>query len=244
MTVKDKARQLIAEFEGFRASAYQCVAARWTVGFGHCGPDVYPGLTITREHAEALLDSDMTIADEAVRRVCPHATEHQRWAMVSLTFNIGTDAFAKSTVARLHCKGDTEGAARAFAMWNKATVDGQLQVVPGLVRRRAAEMAFYLTPDEKEKAPEMPQAVAPPPTAASSRTAIAGGISVAAGAASIADQINSITPALEQIQKVGMSINNIAKLGALALSVVALAAVGYMLVRYVIKVRRGDVVVR
>lgn len=242
MTVKDKARQMIAEFEGFRAQSYQCVAGQWTVGFGHCGADVYPGMTITRAHGEALLDSDMAVADEAVRRVCPKATEHQRWALVSLAFNIGANAFAGSTVARLHARGDYQGAARAFGMWNKATVDGRLQELPGLTRRRAAEAAFYMTPDEAEKPDPMPQVVEPPRTV--SKTAIAGSVSVAAGVASVADQIDAIKPALDGIATAGASVQSIAKLGAVALSVIALGAVAFMLVRYIIKARNGDVVIR
>lgn len=242
MTVKDEARRMIADFEGFRATAYRCIANQLTIGFGHCGPDVYEGMTITRAHAEALLDSDMVIADEAVRRVCPKATEHQRWAMVSLTFNIGVAAFTNSTVARLHSRGDYAGAARAFGMWNKATVDGRLQEVPGLVRRRAAEMAFYLTPDAAEEAPAMPQAVAPP--AKYSKSVAAGTLSVMAGGLSVADQIDSIQPVLDQVSRAGASVQSIARLSALTLSIIALAAVGYMLVRYIMKARRGDVVVR
>jgi len=241
MTVKDEARQMIAGFEGFCASAAPCPAGVLTVGYGHTGPDVYPGMTVTREHADALLDSDMAVADAGVRRVCPDATEHQRWAMVSLAFNIGVNAFAGSTVARLHAKGDYQGAARAFGMWNKATVQGRLQELPGLTRRRAAETAFYLTPDAPE-AHVMPQAVEPPKTV--SKTAIAGAVSVSAGVASVADQMQSIQPLLDQVATVGASVQSIARLSALALSVLALGAVGYMLVRYVMKARRGDVVIR
>lgn len=241
MTVRDEARQMIAGFEGFCASAAPCPAGVLTVGYGHTGPDVYPGMTITREHAEALLESDMLVADAGVRRVCPEATEHQRWAMVSLAFNIGVNAFAGSTVARLHAKGDYQGAARAFGMWNKATVQGRLQELPGLTRRRAAETAFYLTPDVLE-AQSMPQAIEPPKTV--SKTAIAGSVSVAAGAASIADQFNQVQPLLDGVATAGASVQSIARLGAIALSLLALGAVGYMLVRYIIKARRGDVVIR
>jgi hypothetical protein len=127
-------------------------------------------------------------------------------------------------------------------MWNKATVNGRLQEVPGLTRRRAAETAFYLTPDEAEKPLDMPQAVEPPKT--TSKTVVAGSVSVAAGVASIADQIDQVKPLLDGVATAGASVQSIAKLGAVALSVIALAAVGYMLVRYIIKARRGDVVIR
>lgn len=71
-------------------------------------------------------------------------TPNELGALVSLAYNIGVDALAGSTVLRRHNAGDREGAAHAFAMWNKARVNGRLRVLPGLVKRRAAEAALYL----------------------------------------------------------------------------------------------------
>jgi lysozyme len=42
---------------------------------------------------------------------------------------------------------DYANAADAFLLWDKATVDGQLVVVQGLLNRRQAEKTLYLTPD-------------------------------------------------------------------------------------------------
>lgn len=59
--------------------------------------------------------------------------------LVSLAYNIGLSALARSTVLRLHRAGDYAGAAKAFAMWNKAGG----RVLAGLTRRRAAEAELY-----------------------------------------------------------------------------------------------------
>ena len=140
---------------------------------------------------------------------------------------------------RLHRAGDKIGAARSFEMWCKATVQGQLQTLPGLLARRQREAAYYLTPDAPA-VKAMPQAVEEP--ARISKTAVAGGISVAAGAASVADQVNSISPVIEAISTSGQHLQSILRLGALALSIIAVAAVVYMLVRYLHKRSTGQVV--
>jgi lysozyme len=59
---------------------------------------------------------------------------------VALAFNIGLGAFATSTVLKKHKKGDYPGAGDAFLLWNKS----RGSVLPGLVKRRAAERELYL----------------------------------------------------------------------------------------------------
>jgi len=66
-------------------------------------------------------------------------TQDQFDAMVSLAYNIGVNAFSKSTLLKKHVAGDFVGAASQFAVWNKA--DGK--VMQGLVNRRADEAKLY-----------------------------------------------------------------------------------------------------
>lgn len=248
MKVSPKGRDLIAEFEGLRLAAYLCPAGVWTIGYGHTR-GVKPGDTLdSATHAKILLDEDLAewAADVELALGGANTTQHEFDAMTSLAFNVGVPGFKGSTVLRLHKAGDHQGAARAFGLWNKATVNGKLVEMPGLTRRRAAEAALYLTPDPltvTEDAPPlpMPQEVKPEKSAASSKTVIAGGVSVAAGAASVADQIDQITPIITSITTAGTSLQGLLKLGGLALSVVALGAVAFMLFRYVQKRRRGEV---
>jgi lysozyme len=67
--------------------------------------------------------------------------------MLSLTYNIGITAFRCSTVLAKFNVGDIAAAAEAFLMWDKATVNGQLTVVPGLYNRRVQERTIFLTAD-------------------------------------------------------------------------------------------------
>jgi len=100
----------------------------------------------TQEQADARFLEDLTKFGEQVARLLGDAptTAHQWAALVSLAYNIGTGALAKSTVLRKHKAGDYEGAAKAFSMWNKN--DGK--VMAGLTRRRRAEAKLYATKDE------------------------------------------------------------------------------------------------
>jgi lysozyme len=240
---------LIKEFEqgpngGPALVPYYCPAGKLTNGWGNTH-GVVPGQAITLEQAQADLDRNLDWAETCVEKYAGSANENEFAAMASLCFNIGPDpgaGFPSSSVCRHHKAGDKNRAAASFALWNKATVGGKLVVMPGLTRRRASEAALYLKPVNEIVIVPSPQVVAPPKGNAGSSTVIAGGVSVAAGASTIAAQIDTITPVIQSVTTFGASVNSVMKLGAVALSIVAFVAVGYMLIRYIIKKRRGEVV--
>ena len=169
-----EAVELIARAEGLRLDAYQDVAGVWTIGRGHTGQDVRAGLRWSLDHADEVFLQDVTATAQAVSKLLEGCTQTPQaaGAMVSLAYNIGTAAFARSTVLRAHRAGDTAAAARAFQLWNKATINGRKVEVAGLVRRRAQEAALYLS----AATPESAAAVAPANVAAQS----AAGVSVGA----------------------------------------------------------------
>jgi len=146
MKINDEGLGLIKLFEGLSLKAYQDVAGIWTIGYGHI-KDAKPGQTITESEAEALLRGDLKDAEQAVERlVKAPIKENEFSALVSLVFNIGESAFAHSTTLKRLNKGEREEAAAAIELWIKATIDGKLRPVLGLVRRRAAEKALFLKP--------------------------------------------------------------------------------------------------
>jgi lysozyme len=134
---------LIKSFEGLRLEAYRCAAGVLTIGWGSTGPHVKEGMTITLEEAETLLKTDLARFERGVEAMAPVATDNQFAAMVSLSFNIGLDAFRKSSVLKRHNRGDHKGAADAFLMWTKAAG----RTLPGLVKRRSAERSLYMKAD-------------------------------------------------------------------------------------------------
>lgn len=68
-------------------------------------------------------------------------TKNQLDALVSLCYNIGVGAIAKSTLVRKLNAGDINGAANEFLKWNKANG----RILSGLTRRRIAERKLFLS---------------------------------------------------------------------------------------------------
>jgi lysozyme len=127
-------------FEGLRLKAYQDVAGVWTVGYGHTGPDVTPGSTISEIEAEALLLADLADAIRCVNQaVTVDLAQCQFDALVDFCFNAGRGNFLNSTLLRKLNLGDFAGASAQFGLW----VHAGGKVVAGLVRRRKAEAARF-----------------------------------------------------------------------------------------------------
>jgi lysozyme len=131
---------LIAHSEGCKLTAYRCPAGVLTVGFGHTGPDVHEGMAITADQAKALLAQDLRKFEMGVASYCPVTTENQFSALVSLSYNIGLDNLRISTLRRMHNEGQYSQTADQFLRWNR----GGGKILPGLVKRRAAERELYL----------------------------------------------------------------------------------------------------
>lgn len=154
LQLTDECEQMIERDEGCVLDAYPDPATGgdpWTIGYGHTGPDVHPGLVITQTDAHALLEKDLEKFEDGVLALLgyPHGigvgasletTDEQFSAMVSLAFNVGLGNFEKSSVLRFHNAGQYPQAADAFLLWDKAAG----QVMPGLVRRRHQEREMYL----------------------------------------------------------------------------------------------------
>ena len=136
-----KARALISQFEGCKLTSYQDSVGVWTVGYGHT-TGVKSGQHITQQQADNFLDEDIEKTRSKVISMLKIAlNENQESALISLAFNIGTTALAKSTLLKKLNANDITGAADEFLRWNKAGG----QVLKGLTRRREAERKLFLT---------------------------------------------------------------------------------------------------
>lgn len=130
---------LIKTFEGLKLNAYLCPAGVWTIGYGTT-KGVKPGMAITAAKAEELLAQDLRKFEDTVNTsVAVPITQGMYDALVSFCYNVGAGAFRTSTLLRLLNKGEYESAALQFARWNR----GGNKVLPGLVRRRAAERELF-----------------------------------------------------------------------------------------------------
>ena len=155
MRLSEKGLNLIKKFEGLRLTAYKCAANVDTIGYGHTGKDVYPGLKITEWEAEKLLLSDCESFQQCVSSfVTTKLNQNEYDALVSFTFNVGSTAFINSTLLKLLNQNSSRTVVAAeFGRWVKA---GSEESVPGLVRRRAAEKKLFL---EKVKHPQLKKSI-------------------------------------------------------------------------------------
>jgi lysozyme len=139
-------------FENCKLTAYPDPGSKngepWTIGRGHTGPEVKPGLVWTQEQADTTFLEDLRRFERDVETLVTVPLTQGRFdALVSFAYNVGADIDADtlaeglgdSTLLRKLNAGDYEGAAQEFKKWNKN--DGQ--VMRGLVRRRAAEEALF-----------------------------------------------------------------------------------------------------
>lgn len=132
---------LIQLSEGLRLTAYRDAAGVWTIGYGSTR-GVKAGMKITQEQSIKRLQADVEEAEATVnKRVMVPLAQHQFDALVSFVFNVGGGAFRKSTLLEKLNLADYAGAANELSRWVKA----KGRVLPGLVTRRAAERALFLS---------------------------------------------------------------------------------------------------
>ena len=145
---------VVKEFEGLRLKAYKCPAAVWTVGYGHTSaagnPIVTPELVITNAEAEQILERDMVQYEDGVRKfVKVELTQNQFDALVDFAYNAGVGALQKSTLLKKVNAGKFDEVPAEFMKWTK----GGGKELPGLVRRRRAEVKLWRGLDTEAPVP-------------------------------------------------------------------------------------------
>jgi lysozyme len=142
----DIAAALCKQFEGYRAKPYLCPAGVPTIGYG--------STYYADGRKVALTDPSMSEPDAAalllqelhhtylpgVLRQCPVLLTDERKcnAIVDFAYNLGTGRLQTSTLKRKINAQDWEGAKEQLMLWTK----GGGRVLPGLVKRRSAEVAL------------------------------------------------------------------------------------------------------
>lgn len=156
------------KYEGFRSRPYLCPAHIWTIGYGHVlyqeqirlpvvrvegkeAPMIrkeYPlkpedNRVWTKTEIDELFRADVATFERGVLRLVPGVVGRQGSfdALVSISYNFGLGNLQRSTIRMRANRGDWEGAAAAFRVWTK----GGGKVLPGLVKRREAEIALFLS---------------------------------------------------------------------------------------------------
>ena len=168
MKLSKTGEDLMHRFEGFRNKPYLCPAHIWTIGYGHVlyqeqirlpvvrveGQNIplirkempmraEDNRAFTKAEIDELFRIDVGTFERGVLRLVPGVVGRQGAfdALVSISFNFGLGNLQRSTIRMRANRGDWEGAADAFRVWTK----GGGKVLPGLVRRREAEIALFLS---------------------------------------------------------------------------------------------------
>jgi lysozyme len=146
MNLTQQGLALIRRFEGFRACAYRDAAGIWTIGFGHTSaagaPHVRPGMKISRKEGLQILARDVASFALGVERLLDvELRDSQFSALVSFAYNVGLGNFRKSSVLGAVNARDFAAVPRRLSLWVKC----RGCVLPGLVNRRAAEAAMFLS---------------------------------------------------------------------------------------------------
>ena len=138
------AATLAAGFEGLRQYAYYDPRpgdAILTVCYGST-TDVQKGKKYSIEECKARLEADMAEAVRIVEKCHPGLPDNVLIAFSDAVYNIGPKVACSSTASKYLAQGNYEAACKELPRWNKSNGI----VLPGLTRRRNAEMAICLEP--------------------------------------------------------------------------------------------------
>ena len=168
MKLSKAGEDLMHRYEGFRSRPYLCPAHIHTIGYGHVlyqeqirlpvvrvegkeTPIIRKEMPLkpednrvwTKTEIDELFRADVASFERGVLRLVPGVVGRQGSfdALVSISFNFGLGNLQRSTIRMKANRGDWEGAADAFRVWTK----GGGKVLPGLVKRREAEIALFLS---------------------------------------------------------------------------------------------------
>lgn len=136
----------LAPFEGRVLHTYPDVVYGWKVTSacdGHTGPELRPGQTFTNAECDELRNADLQKTFEPLARCFgPVQISDKEWAAyLSLGYNVGPGTVCRSSIPIKVRTGQRIAACDTILEFNRAGG----QVLPGLVRRRAAENALCLS---------------------------------------------------------------------------------------------------
>lgn len=168
MKLSKAGADLMHQFEGYRTRPYLCPAHIWTIGYGHVLYQDQIRLPMARvpdkdipmirkemplkpednrvwskQEIEELFAQDVASFERGVLRLIPGIVGRQGSfdALVSISYNFGLGNLQRSSIRMKANRGEWEAAAEAFMQWTK----GGGKELPGLVRRRKAERALFLS---------------------------------------------------------------------------------------------------
>lgn len=147
MKYSDKCIAVTKHYEGLRLKVYADSGGIATQGYGHTKGLSPTSPPITIEQANAWLIEDLGEACRGVlKSVKVGLTQGQLDALTDFVFNEGITNFANSTLLKRINAEAFEQCAPEFRKWVYGRVSGKMQVLPGLVERREAEIVLFNEP--------------------------------------------------------------------------------------------------
>lgn len=137
------AATMTAAYEGLYTHAYHDVVGVVTICYGETNADlpVHMGDTKTPQECRYLLANSLKKYDAELTACLTHnPPDGMHVVFISFTYNVGTGAFCKSSVARKFNEGDLEGSCNALRLYNRAGG----RVIKGLDNRRKGEQESCL----------------------------------------------------------------------------------------------------
>ena len=152
VTLSKRGRNFLKSQEGWRDTAYLDSGGKWTIGYGHTGPDVHKGMKITRPQGEELFNRDvMEHEARASRHVKVPLNQNQQDATVLFIYNGGAfknrDGTPTGFAKKLNSGKINEAFREELPRWIHVTLpNGEKNVSKGLVNRRGKEVSIGTTP--------------------------------------------------------------------------------------------------
>jgi len=150
---------LLKKFEGCKLTAYRCPANVCTIGYGHTSaagaPMVTDGMKITQQQAEDILSRDLVKYETAVHNMVHQPLNQRQFdVLVDFAYNAGIGNLQSSTLLKKVNAAKFDEVPAELMKWTK----GGGKILPGLVRRRQAESAWWSSgePASTSKAVEIP----------------------------------------------------------------------------------------
>jgi lysozyme len=139
---------LIKRYEGFSSRPYLCPAGVPTIGYGSTYYENNQKVElkdppISEDWALELLLNNLVLYEKSVDSMVKSSINQAQFdALVSFCYNVGINAFRRSTLLKLiNVNPNDPNIAVQFGRWNRANG----KVIKGLVKRRQSEAALYFS---------------------------------------------------------------------------------------------------
>lgn len=142
MITSEKGVALIKEFEGFEPNVYEDIGGIKTIGYGHVLKRYEDHIfQVSEEGASLLLYLDLVPVHSCIQsKVKVQLNQNEFDALCCLIYNIGINAFSKSTLlSKINLACEANAIAKEWLRWSYVNK----KFIYGLKRRRKAEIKLY-----------------------------------------------------------------------------------------------------